>query len=106
MESPSNDGSIPFLDTKYLPNEDRFIHTSVYRKPTHTTCYLSWDSNHLISAKESAVYALIYRVKNVYSASKALSKQMEYLHHVLMKNNYPKWMIKNQKRKPVVPPYK
>ena len=31
IESIGNHGSIPFLDTKYLPNEDHSIQTPVYR---------------------------------------------------------------------------
>ena len=35
MESPDNEGRIPFLDTKYTANSNHTIHTTVYRKPTH-----------------------------------------------------------------------
>ena len=51
MESPDSEGSIPFLDTKYSPNSNNTIHTTVYRKTTHIDKYLDWDSNHPTSAK-------------------------------------------------------
>ena len=36
VEEPGTDGSIPFLDTKVTPGTNNTIHTTVYRKPTHT----------------------------------------------------------------------
>ena len=57
MESPDNEGSIPFLDTKCTPNFNHTIHTTVYRKPTHNDRYLDWNSNHPISANRSVIYS-------------------------------------------------
>ena len=34
-------GSIPFLDTEIILNDDATINTRVYRKPTHTDQYLN-----------------------------------------------------------------
>ena len=51
VEQPCTDGSIPFLDTKVTPGPNNTIHTTVYRKPTHTDQYLHWDSNHFKTAK-------------------------------------------------------
>ena len=65
MECPDNEGSIPFLDTTCRPNSNHTIHTTVYRKPTHTERYLDWNSNHHISAKRSVRQALTYRAKMV-----------------------------------------
>ena len=31
MECPDNEGSIPFLETKFTPNPNHTIHTTVYR---------------------------------------------------------------------------
>ena len=63
IEAPSNDGSILFLDTKCSPNSDDTIHTSVYRKQTHTDCYLHWNSNHQIVDKKAVIHVLFYRAK-------------------------------------------
>ena len=59
MKAPGNDGSMSFLDIKYLPNTDYTIDTSVYKKQTHIDNYLEWNSNHLISAKNAVIYVLI-----------------------------------------------
>ena len=60
MECPDNEGRIPFLDTQCTPHLNYTIHTTVYRKPTHTDRYLDWYSNHPISAKRPVIQALIH----------------------------------------------
>ena len=45
MESSGNDGSIPFMETRFPLNTDHYIQTSVYRKPTLTDHYLHWKLN-------------------------------------------------------------
>ena len=44
--------------------------------------------------------ALIYRAKNVRSTSEILAKEMDYLHRVSLKKNYPDWIIKDSEKKP------
>ena len=100
METPANDGSIPFLDTKCSSNQDSTISTLVFRKPTHTNCYLDWNSNHPISAKKAVIQALTYRAKNVCSTPQIFAKEMDYLYRVLLKNSYQDWIIKNTEKKP------
>ena len=50
-EDPSEDGSIPFLDMLVFPDEEGWLKTTVYRKPTHTNQYLHWDSHHAKPSK-------------------------------------------------------
>ena len=61
---PSQQGSLPFLDTLVTIQPDNTLSTSVYRKPTHTDQYLHWDSNHHITAKHSVYNTLAHRAKN------------------------------------------
>ena len=49
---PTQQGSLPFLDTLVTIEPDNAFSTTVYRKPSHTDQYLHWDSNHHITAKK------------------------------------------------------
>ena len=42
------DGKLPFLDTCVQRTTDGSLETVVYRKPTHTDKYLSFNSHHLL----------------------------------------------------------
>ena len=64
---PTQQGSLPFLDTLVTIQPDNTLSTSVYRKPTHTDQYLHWDSNHHITAKQSVFNTLAHRAKTVSS---------------------------------------
>ena len=94
MESPDNEGSIPFLDTKYTPHSNHTTHTSVYRKPTYTDKYLDWNSNLPLSAKRSVIQPLTHRAKVVCSTPELLAREMDYLNKVLPRNSYPDWFLK------------
>ena len=87
IESPDNEGIIPFLDTKSTPNSNHTIHTIVYRKPTHTDRYLDWNSNHPISAKRSVIQTLTHRAKVVCFTPELLPWEMHYLDKVLHRNS-------------------
>ena len=94
MESPDNVGSIPFLDTKCIPDSNHTIHTIVYRQPTHTDRYLDWNSNHQISGKRSVIQALTHRAKVVCSTPELLAREMDYRNKVLCRNSYLHWLLK------------
>ena len=59
-EPVTGDGSVPFLDTKCIPQPDGTTYTVVYRRPTHTDLYVQWDSNHPLCAKLSVVSSLYH----------------------------------------------
>ena len=77
MEPPDSEGSIPFMDPECSPNSDsdNTIHTTIYRKPTHTDRYLDWNSNH----PRSVIQALKHRAKMICSTPELLTKEMDYL---------------------------
>ncbi len=98
-EPASEDGSVPFLDTKCIPQPDGSIRTVVYRKPTHTDLYVQWDSAHPLSAKLSVVSSLFHRASVVCRNEQDLQEEHKHLTTVLQYNGYPKWAItKGQKR--------
>ena len=72
---PTQQGSLPFLDTLITIQPDNTLSTTVYRKPTHTDQYLHWDSNHHITAKQSVFKTLAHRAKTVSSSQDSLDKE-------------------------------
>ena len=91
VEQPGTDGSIPFLDTKVTPRPNNTIHTTIYRKPTHTDQYLHWNSNHFISAKNSVYSTLAHRAKVVSSTPADLTKELDHLRKALQACLFPNW---------------
>ena len=82
---PTQQGSLPFLETLATIQPDNTFSTSVYRKPTQTDQYLHWDSNHHITAKQSVYNTLAHRAKTVSSTQDHLDKELSHiktaLHH-------------------------
>ena len=61
------DNSLPFLDV-LLHHRDRSIHTTLYRKPTHTDCYLDLDfSHHPLEHERSVVTTLFSHANSLMS---------------------------------------
>ncbi len=103
-EAPSSDGSVPFLDTKCVPQPDGSIRTVVYRKPTHTDLYVQWNSHHPLSAKLSVVSSLFHRASVVCRHPEDLKMEYDHLTKVLGYNGYPLWAINKAKQKMDKPP--
>ena len=72
---PTQQGSLPFLDTLVTIEPDNTFSTTVYRKPTHTDQYLHWDSNHHITAKQH-VYNTTHRAKIVSSRQDKMDREL------------------------------
>ena len=90
-EDSNPDGSLPFLDTLVMPQQDGSIKTTVFRKPTHTDMDLHWDSYHHLSAKYSVIYTLRHRAKTVCSTKQLLTEEEDHLHNALRRCTYPIW---------------
>ncbi len=98
-EEPGPDGSVPFLDTKCVPQPNGTIRTIVYRKPTHTDLYVQWSSNHPLSAKLSVVSSLFYRASVVCRNPDDLKSEQDYITKVHSYNGYPLWAINKGKHR-------
>ena len=83
VEEAKEDDSIPFLDTIIRPEADGALTIGVYRKPTHTDLYLSWDSNHNIAAKYSVINTLTQRAHTICSTPELAEKELQHLKQVL-----------------------
>ena len=98
-EEPRPDGSLPFLDILITPDKDGRLHTTVYRKPTHTDQYMHWDSHHPISSKYSVVGTLQHRAKAICSNRQLLQQVEEHLSKALMNCKYSIWALNKVKMK-------
>ena len=76
---PTQQGSLPFLDTLVTIEPDNTFSTAVYRKPIHTDQYLHWDSNHHITAKQSVFNTLACRDKTVSSSHDRMERELQHI---------------------------
>ena len=90
---PTQQGSLPFLDTLVTIQPDNTLTTSVYRKPTHTDQYLHWDSNHHITAKHSVYNTLAHRAKTVSSTQDSIDRELSHIKTALKHCQFPNWAL-------------
>ena len=102
-EDTREDGSLPFLDILITPNNDGSLQTKVYRKPTHTSQYLKWDSHHAISNKYSVISSLLHRAKYICSSQELLQQEQKQIQEALVLSKYPMWAINRMKTKTGLP---
>ena len=88
---PTQQGSLPFLDTLVTIEPDNTFSTTVYRKPTHTDQFLHWDSNHLITAKQSVFNTLAHRAKIVSSSQDKMDRELQHIKTALQHCQFPSW---------------
>ena len=98
-EEPGPEGTLPFLDILIKPDQGGRLHTTVYKKPTHTDQYLHWDSLYPISSKYSVVGTLHHRARTICSNHQMLKEEEEHLTKALMKCNYPRWALNRVRMK-------
>jgi hypothetical protein len=77
------------------------LETDVYRKPTHTDKYFSYDSHHPVSHKRSVAKTLLQRAESLPSNSDSQANEREYVLNVLGENDYPKRFLNDCLRSPV-----
>ena len=82
---------MPFFDFQIERCDSSFL-TSVYRKPTFTGLYLSWDSFASRSRKLNLIRCLSYRALNSYCDSK-IEEDLKIIKEIFINNEYPKEVI-------------
>ena len=90
---PTQQDSLPFLDTLITIQPDNIFNTTVYRKPTHTDQYLHWDSSHHITAKQSVFNTLPHRAKTVSSTQDSMDKELDHIKTALKHCQFPSWAL-------------
>ena len=76
---PTQQGSLPFLDTLVTIEPSNTFSTTVYGKPTHTDQYLHLDSNRHITAKQGVYNTLAHRAKVISSSQGTLDKELKHI---------------------------
>ena len=99
VEEPSQQGTLPFLDTLITIQPNNTFTTTAYRKPAHTDQYLHWDSNHFITAKQSVYITLAHRAKVVSSNLEALDQELLHIRRALQACQFQNWALNQLQHK-------
>jgi hypothetical protein len=94
MEGEAND-TLPFLDVLVMKRRPKLT-TKVYRKPTHTGCYLHFKSNHPHHVKRGVVHSLVNWAQDI--CQKDFDIKIKNIRHDLTLNEYPKEFVAQQKK--------
>ena len=81
-------GRLPFLEVLVEKVEESSSVTSVYRKPTFTGLYITWDSFCATKYKVNLVKNLVYRARRICSESR-LQQELDKLRSIFLTNGYP-----------------
>ena len=79
--------------------EDGHVDISIYRKPTHTDQYLSFESNHHIKQKLGIISTFQHRVDSLVTNEEDKNKEKIYTEKALKKCGYPNWCFKKKSNK-------
>ena len=90
------EGRIAFLDVK-LEKKGTKVHTSVFRKKTHTDRYLNFGSNHPARVKRGIIQCLRHRAEKVCDGSTKW-QEIEHLRQVFRAKGYLEAVIKGNLR--------
>ena len=96
---PTQQGSLPFLNTLVIIEPDNTFITTIYRKPTHADQYLHWDSNHHITAKQSVFNTLEHRAKTVSSSQDKMDRELQHIKTALQHCQFPSWALNQWQHK-------
>jgi hypothetical protein len=97
------DGKLPFLDVLVQIDNKKF-RTSVYRKPTHSGQYLSFDSFQPVSQKVAVVRSLVIRARRICDSDDSFKSELEKIRSDLKNNGYPASLISKTIRSVLKPP--
>ena len=94
---PTQQGSLPFLDTLVTILPDKTFNTSVHRKPTHRPIpSLGQQSPH---HSQSVFNTLAHRVKTVSSTQENMDKELNHIKTALQHCQFPPWALNQWEHK-------
>ena len=95
VEEPSQQGWLPFLDTLITLGLNQNLHTTVYRKPTHTDQYLHLGQQPYLS-QQNKVYITHWYIgpKLFHTIRQELNKELEHIKKALQACQFPPWALK------------
>ena len=92
------DGQLPFLDTLIVRGSDGSVKIKIFRKPTHTDQYLSFESHHPLEHKLSVVRTLIHRSEIVTDPSDK-EEEVSHIKSALRSCGYRDWTFLRAREK-------
>ena len=92
------DNAISFLDVLIIRNNGQLT-TKAYRKPTHTTRYLNFNSCHNFSQKVGLVKTLLFRANSkLITNYRDKINEVKFVCNALRGNDYPDWLLNKMKK--------
>ena len=85
-------GRLPFLDV-LVERVSQQIHTSVFRKPTHTNSYIHYKSNHHPSTKIGTILWLKKRGDDL-CKGQSPQRELEHIRTTFIANGYPEGIVR------------
>ena len=93
------DGSLSFFDVLVPCENSGKLRTAFYIKPTHTTRYLNYNSNHILAKKIGLIKTLLFRATSfINTRAKDKAIEVKHVYDALRKNGYPEWLINKTKK--------
>ena len=94
-DEPERNGKLAFLDVLVIRDDatKKYI-TTIYRKPTETGLYLLYDSNQCRRYKLGLIKTLVIRILMICSTTSLANDELSLIKETLMKNSYPKHLIR------------
>ena len=85
----TSNSQIPFLDMTIYIDEHRKLRTTLYKKPTDTSSYLHFQSNHPEHTKRSIIYSQAIRLNMLIDNDSHLQHHLDNMTRALLAKNYP-----------------
>ena len=77
-----------------MKKKSGILATKIYRKETHSNCYLNYESCYSQQQKQGIIISLLNRLAKLITDSKDFKEEKKMLRRALEDNNYPNWLVK------------